>query len=539
MTVTRLNTYRPCSVADAEIGFNVSGTVSKAAFEKLAASGATYVRWQPGWSSVENFTTGALALSATDKTWLGYCAEMGLKPVLIAAYGPPYSNVFNLTAKESVAIGQRTIPISAVSGGHTLADLEFWKDFTYWKGQEFGLVANGRWAYYGAAIQSADVAGGTITLGSKTIAKVEPGDTFQVQRLRYSPLYDSSKTNPSVVAYARYALFLAEEIAAAGLKGHVCLWNEDEWSHDLWNHGAAFFEVATRPEGMIFTQRGKSQLEACLDQTLPTGVTYINGMSDKTGGSGLYAQSLAPTTDQVQNVLSHEGMHDYGANPEQFLWDPSSTESAAKYQIVNPVDAAANFQQMAKSEVGGGVGLKLSTTECGLITEDDTRQAVYLLRRVASHFGIAVPSIIFQLTAADGYKVLTGAGLEPRASYTALKRLMGLVGKLGVVGGTKCAVPSLIGCADHIWPLMTSGVYGSGGGLLLAWQRTYENGGVKWAETPTPATYSADFYLPVGFKVAEAINCRTGEAVETSLSGRRLTVQAIGEDVVAVRTEPS
>lgn len=522
----RLTPYPPRLASRAVLGYNSNSKLTKAAVQAAKDGGATVMRVNPGWDTVETWKDGgggALALSASSENFLTYCSEVGIEPMLVASYGPPRSTVKELTLSADVAIGSTVLPTGSTTGvlGRTT-------DFAQ-KMDGTQIVADGRWAYYGALVDA--VGGSSVTLAAKTSIALKKNEVIRIQRLAYPPLYTKSKTDPSVVAFMRYAKFLAERIAAHGLKGTVCLWNEDTWAHDTWNRGYLFFD--SKPAEVEEATRLRSILEAALEATLPTGVTFINGASDKSESSSLISQ-FNPTVEQVSGRFYGDGMHDYGDNPEQTAWDPGDA-----FTVVNTEDASANFPGMERKHLEKGLPLRSVSTECGSNISNETRQAVHSLRRVASHFGMDVPSVIYSLADANDNFPLMSSTLVPRAAYTALQRLMGLVAGLGADGGRSVAIPTLIACAQPTWPLMTSALYGVNGGLLLVWQRTYRTAPGAWSSIPTPATYPATFWLDARYKVKEALNVRTGAAVVPEVSGRAVTIPGVSEDVIALRTEPA
>src|ERR1700684_1197851 len=103
MTATRLNCYPARPAAAAKLGFNCTNTFTPTALAKLKEAGGTLARAQFAWSSVENYSTRALALTTAQEEGLAYCAANGIQPVLIAAYGPAYASAMTLTVSSNVA----------------------------------------------------------------------------------------------------------------------------------------------------------------------------------------------------------------------------------------------------------------------------------------------------------------------------------------------------------------------------------------------------------------------------------------------------
>jgi hypothetical protein len=174
-------------------------------------------------------------------------------------------------------------------------------------------------------------------------------------------------------------------------------------------------------------------------------------------------------------------------------------------------------------------------TECGDDETNDTRQAVYLLRRVASLWGMGVVPIVYAFADGDAFAVVkaTASGVKPRESYLALRALTTIVATLGGPGGHSGTVPHAVANTGLAWPLMTVGLYGKRGSLLLLWQRTYANRLQTWdsLSLPRPGTVSVD--VPPGVTVRTIVTPRTGATQAVRLASRTVVV-AVGEEPVAI-----
>jgi hypothetical protein len=535
--------YPPRPVAAARFGYNAEDTFPDPRLAPLLErSGAKFVRWQPGWSEVEDFQSGRLALGAPTERALARYASSGIQPVAVAAYGPPFANVLDLTVAGTadVPIGSYAIPVAG-----PLAAVVTPTDYVTLDGN--AALPTARWAYYGSLIAATDTATGTITLASKTTVVLSPGQKLNVNRLRYAALADTSLTDPGVVAYLRYVRFLAERIAAHGASGYVCVWNEFPWAHDRWDSRAAFYD--TVPAGVSTVSGLYAVLAGALTiDDLPRSVRLINGLSGKTGFEGVLSLpahlpwATVATARTVRHNVVADGIHPYGNNPEADAWDPSSTANSTfpgkAYRDVNPlVDWSTNFPWMKYQEDQADIGLRMFATECGAVEENDARQAIYLLRRIASLWGMGVPPIVFAFAEGGGLAVVDyvrGKHPKPREAYWALRALGALVATLGGSGGRGDWVPRLAGHEGLSWPLMTVGVYGKRGSLLLAWQRTWALNPTPWSSIAPPAPGAASFALPRRLELAEVVIPRTGERPPHRVRGRRLVVP-VGEDPIAIR----
>lgn len=534
MTARRFMPYPAVKADVAQLGYNAISTFTDLdALDAIAAGGASFVRAQPAWSLVENYATGALALPAGWEAALAHCASIGLKPVLVAGYGPPYVTLTTVTLTAPVAPGVKVLPVSGA-----LASID--PPFCHIDDLTNGMFVpdDGRWAYYGALIDSVQTGAGTVTLAAATNRTLASGTVLTVRRLRFATLPDVDASRSEVTAFIRYAKFIAGRIVANGCTGLVELWNEMPWAHDRWDNRAAFYD--TPPGGLVSDDRGSALVNAALAVTdLPAGVRFINGMSAKTGFSGLTV-NLTPTPAQLA-VVTADVIHPYGDRPEHYGWDPTSTDDELGpnwYELVNPADGG-NWQFMAKQNAdygaaNSGVRPAITATECGCFSADDDRQAVYLLRRVASLWGLGILPMIYALGEGNDFDVTTPGTYAPRPAYTALSRLLTLVASLGGAGGTPRALPSVIACPDDKYPAILVGVYGATGGLLLAWRRTHPIAGSWLAMAPVTTTTALKFAMAAGYSIAEAIDVLTGDPVVPSVEGGVMTLD-VSESVIAVR----
>lgn len=535
----RVNAYPARPAVDAEFGYNMVLTFTTLSdIDFAAAGGANTVRCQHGWSTAENYSTGVLTLPAPHLASLERCAELGLKPCYVAAYGPPWADIGTLTLSADAPIGTTVL---SVTGPLATIDPPFCHVM---KPNGAQIVPPGRYGYYGALIHSVDVGAGTVTLAAATSVALVISDTLRVNRLRYSSLVDMNPNSVSVQGFLRYATFLAQSIADAGCEGYVCIWNETVWPDDPWESPVRFYDNDSPPPGFAAGSID-AIMAAALNAPLPDGVSFISGATDKSGGEGVVNKGvLTPTNSSAETLaVSHEGIHDYHNNPEGHGWDPAQVV-AGQYVALHPVDDPTNFRHLAFVSDDfrrvNGFGPRPMATECGSFLTDDTRQAVYLLRRVISHWGMGVESLIYTLN--DGnYPFDVAPGLVARPSYTALKNLHDLVERMdGSYPSVPSAVPTILGWADDDIPPMTVGIYGSRGhAVLFAWQRTSTpSASSGWETLTTPAPLELELFRPAGTQIAEAIRVRTGDVVAYSATATKITVD-IDDDPIAIRLAPA
>lgn len=541
MAAKRLQPYPPVSASTAQLGYNSNSDISNAALDAIKAGGATIVRYQPAWQSVEDYTTGNLALTGAQETFLARCASIGLQPMLIAAYGPPWTALATLTLTAQAVSGDTVLHVSGALGS---IDVPFCH-VNDAADAALNNLNSGKWAYYGQFITAVNVGGGTITLASTINRTLANGSQLHVNRLRYASLPTTDPTEAGVTAYLRYAAFLAQRIAANGATGYVYLWNEVPWPHDQWDARGRFYD--SPPGGVTTSGQFTGMLTAARAVTLPSGVKFVNGLSDKTGDNGVMLNGTPQPTVPQLAPFAGDAIHPYGDRPEQSSWDNTSTADdtfgSTWYEIVHPADRGANWAHMAKAnadyKVTNGVTAGLFAGECGMTTANDTRQAVYLLRRVASLWGMGAIPVVYTFADDPTFGVVAAGTYAARTSYTALARLMTMVTAVGTIGVSSArSVPSLIASPDSRYPPMIVGVYGAAGGLLLAWQRTQPVAAATWATVSAPATINVQFQLGAGYAIAEAKDLLTGSTIVPTVAGSVMTL-AIGETVQAVRTAPA
>lgn len=534
MPIPRITAHAPLHRRDAEWGYQLGGEFADLEAISLAHDGgATFSRVHPGWDSVENYDTGVRTLPNGWGAALSAYAAAGMKPVIVAAYGPPRKNVATLTLTEDAAIGVVTL---SVSGSLNLAE---WPYCFVQKTDNSQIVASGRWAYYGAIIDSVNIGAGTITLAAPTTVTLAIGTQLKMNRLKYAPITSNDPQQEGAVAFRNYAVWLAQQIASAGCQGYVCLWNEPAWENDHWTEPHAWY--VTPPAEWTAT-RMKALLLACLEVELPDGVRFISGATDKSGANGLVNQD-ALTGPVARLSIPLESIHPYGLNPEKSAFDRQFLSSATSYQHLLDQDSTGNFKGLAKRQddfrATYGFGPRIICGETGASIADDTRQAISLLRRVLCWWGLGIPTIFYALS--GGIQDYNAApGLVPRPSYFALQRMTELLDRLDSDSpvGNPGAVPTILGwAADGIYP-MTVAIYGdSGHAILFAWNRTYDEVG-SWPDLTPPTPLSLTLSKPVGVQIAETIRVRTGESITPTIGATTITVD-IDDDPIAIRLEPA
>lgn len=550
--------YAPIPVTDAQLGFN-NARLEPAALDYHAALGSTFNRQGGGWVSTENYDTGELKLNEKWSNALKYMASKGIKPIFIAAYGPPFKKIATLTVAEDAAAHQKVIkvvePVPAGVEAQQCYVLGFLGG-----AKEPQIAARSQW--YGTAISK--VEGQSIELGGQLqegnidpAVALKAGDKIVVNRLRYKPIHSFDLNEPSLQAYLRYVKFLCDEIAAHGCEGYVCLWNEPPWEDDRWDYGAS--QHAEVPAGWDKTHGLAPILQACLQQLngkLPKGVRLINGATDKSGLNSILKQFEAtnpeneghyplPTAEQISNTITREGIHNYGVNPESVLWNQN-------YELLNPEnDAGANWQNHAQKLSKSGTELKQISTECGTNIRDEDKHGLYLVRKTLASWGCRIVPIYYAMITHSYFTLITEnkqtGSLTPRKAYYAMVELQKLKASLGGAGGKAADCPKVSSVNKGEWPVISSSIYGANGAITAIWQRTWSKHLDKgereagkefdesnyWPLVPAPAPIQVTLDLPVGKKIT-AQNVVTGAEVPVAVTGRTAVVQVTDEPIAVI-----
>jgi hypothetical protein len=235
------------------LGFNIDPTEWE--FKLAAAAGTTHVRFQCGWINNESQTPPPLNQNTSTKyllqpacqTALALSKQYGMHPTIIAGYGAPYHAILNVSVPGGAASGSKSINIQFASGvgGDTLQSLAPFYDTII--GPNNTQITS-RNSYAGAlvtAVTRTDATHATLTLASALTSALPANTTtnYTINEYLHPPAATSSPTDPSVLAFANYAEFLAQSIASAGLTGEVEIWNEPVWTPDPWDDRVNFYDT--------------------------------------------------------------------------------------------------------------------------------------------------------------------------------------------------------------------------------------------------------------------------------------------------------
>jgi hypothetical protein len=557
------------------LGFNVN-PANDWEFNMAAAAGATFARFQCGWSTLESQTPPPQNTNQSTRYALQpYCQsaytsalKYRLHPIIVAGYGPPYHAIVDVTVPGGAPAGATSISVqlSSGQGGDTLYSLRAFYDAII---RSDGTQITTTHSYPGAlitAVSVADSQDATLMLSSKLSSPLPAGGTlYTVNELLYPPAATTGSGDPSVYLFVQYAQFVAQSLAAAGLSGQVELWNEPPWPDDRWDVQANSYDVFPGPgnPGPKSAYLPNWGFVGALQSTRPpNGVSYVWAGTEKSGGNSVLDPQMQMNTgitfaEPAVSILS-ESFHPYGNSPEDGLWiEPcfANTTGSNDFYSCNLFGVAGgNFSLAAQEDYllkksNPSYGLSRSITETGfsLDSGDTTHQARFVMRQFLGYQAAGVSPITFYRLFDTSSEQLTflDSSENPLPAYTAIFGFMADVAKIAnppVRAYSGSTLPS-IKSYGGTFPLDFVHIVGSRAGdssnsdILAVWQRSYTTGGSSWAAMPQPASASVSISIPTGLRVAQVVDLVTRAKVSYTLSNQQL-VFAVSDDAIEVLVTP-
>jgi hypothetical protein len=529
------------------LGFNINPS-NEWEFRMAAEAGAVEGRVQFSWEAVEN-VAGDLALPAAFETALDRFSQYGLQPLVVAAYGPPRQRIAILTVAADVPVGSDTIPVNEDVSN---IDVPFCH---IQRSSGAQIVAEGKWAYYGALIHSVDADHRTLTLAARTNVSLAMGDSLAVNRLRYSSVPTTRPDEPSIAAYARYADFLATRVDSHRLTGRIELWNEPPWAHDPWDTRYRFYD---NPPPELERPAVQFGFAALLQMSFPAGsVRYNWAGSHKSGFNSLLGPRMSPhpTLDQVLNSMSSESYHPYGNAPEDHGWDPVCLADFSRSEFTCHrigMNAGSNFKSAVRYNlrnlIDNGWSIEQNITETGRDTTNQLAKARWIIRQYLLFQALGIPRINFYRLADNGghYGFVDATTQTPLLAYVAIQGLVSDTTAIGLppLPYTEDDLPLIVGyCGSY--PLTTVAVVGTQSAgdvansiLYVAWQRSYPTTG-DWLNLPSPDPVSVNVQLPTGVIPQQAYDLVTRRSVPMESSDDGRVIINVADNPVALLLIPS
>ena len=558
------------------LGFNVD-PASDWEFSMAAAAGATHVRFQCGWGTLELQTAPPQNQVASPRYLLQpYCQSAytsarnyHLHPTVIAAYGAPYHAILSVSVPGGAPMGATTIDVQFVSGqgGDNLASLSAFQDTLI---RSDGAQLSLAHSYPGVLITGVNGNGiaAMLTLASAltTALPADPNVLYTVNEYLYPPPATSSPADNSVLRFAEYAVFLAQSIADAGMAGEVELWNEPPWPDDRWDERANSYDVFPGPfvPGPKYAYLPNWGFAAALQaQSTPPGVSYIWGGTEKSGSNSV----LDPQMQENSGVafaepalsITSESFHPYGNNPEDGLWMapcwPSTTGNNDFFSCNLFGLQGGNFSLAAQEDFfhkqkdpAFGIAHNLTETGFGLAYGDAAHQARFIMRQYLGYQAAGVTPIEFYRlydTSPDQVGFLDTTTREPLPAYNAIAGFISDASKIGsppVTSYSSATLPAVVRYSGT-FPLDSLNVVGSRSGdtsnsdIFIVWQRSYTAGAARWAQMAQPGSGSITVSIPAGWKITQVTNLDTRLAVSYTSASRQITF-ALSDDPIEMIVVP-
>jgi hypothetical protein len=554
------------------LGFNVD-PASDWEFQMAAAAGATHVRFQCGWATVElqtpppqnTVTSNRYALQPYCQSAYTSSRNYSLHPIVIAGYGPPYHTILRVTVPGGAPAGATSIGVQFVPGQgvDTLSSLAPFSDTLI---RSDGTQISIAHSYPGAlitAVKVSDTYHATLTLAS-ALSSALPANTttlYTVNEYLYPPPATSSPSDSSVMRYAEYAEFLAQSLADAGLTGEIELWNEPPWPDDRWDERANSYDLFPGPfnPGPKYAYLPNWGFVGALQgRATPVGVSYIWAGTEKSGSNSvldpqMQLNSGVAFVQPPVSVLS-ESFHPYGNSPEDGLWIApcwATTTGNNDFFSCNMFGlAGGNFSLAAQedyflkiSNPAYGVSHNMTETGFGLANGDADHQARFIMRQFLGFQAAGVTPISFYRlydTSPDKLGFLDSSR-SPLPAYTAISGFMSDLAKIAnppVSSYSSSTFPSIASYSGP-FPLDSVHIIGSRAGdksnsdILALWQRSYTSDGSRWATMPQPGNGSVTVSIAKGWKVIEVMNLVTRRSVSYTTSSQKISF-AVSDDPIEV-----
>jgi Chitobiase/beta-hexosaminidase C-terminal domain len=568
------------------LGFNVSQG-NDWEFKMAAAAGATHARYQCSWVSTENQTpppenaiaSPQFSLESDCQAGLASAANYGIHSTIVAAYGSPFHQILTVTVPNGAPAGAKTLNVQFATGtgGDTLASMAPFYD-TILSSSKAAITSKhsyGGGLIIGVALQDATHATLTLASGLSSALPTNTSTQYVVNEYLYPPPQTFSPTDPSVLAYARYAEFLASKISASGVSGEVEIWNEPPWSDDPWDDRYDFYDVqpvpvSPGPKTPYLPNWGFAV--AIQAQTSPAaGVTYNWGGTEKSGGNSMLNPQMLANTGvlfhQPNSIVTTESFHPYGNNPEDELWNEPCLEATVKIYPafasnfancnlvgVGPNSAYAVQLSLLQKAINPSWGIGHNITETGFEGDlgDEMHKARFTMRQFLGYQAAGVTPIEFYRlydTSTGNFSFVNPTANpdgthSPLPAYTAVAGLMTDLAKIKQAPVTPYSTSNLPAIASYsgTYPLDTVSLVGARAGdtansvFFAIWQRS--NTGGTWGTLSSPVAAPVTVNIPSGLAVAAVVNMDTRATVPYTTSGQQLTL-SVSDDPVEVLLEPT
>lgn len=549
------------------LGTNITPTNSWE-YAAAQAAGITWGRFDCAWGNVElqtlpGNTSGGYTWPTACADALTYGATYGVHPMMDALYDATYGSILTGTTSTDSPIGTTVVHVTVSTG--SFSSIVNAQTYLYPAGGNFYGAKN---SYPGILI-TANNGSSTITLASALTSDMPSGTAITLNLQLYPPFQMPSAgnifTNASVVAYENYAAYIAGQIHASGLTGQVEIWNEPPWPFSSWDYAANLYD--TPPAG-LWQVSGNSNtgLELPLGigtLTPPSGVTYDNGATNKSGGNSLFWDPVfadLQSQSQAQIAFGTESFHPYGNNPEDSMWDPVCLATNATPSLINNIytscvpvglNTGSSFKlavAVSTTSYRAGGGVPHSITETGLFQTGgitNTQVSRFDLRQFLGYEALGITPVMFYRLYNDANYQWCSSSTGPTCNpvYYAFQSLMQDIAGIShaPVGGYTSANMPQVSSYTGYYPLATMNIVGSVPGgttnsiLHFAYQRTY---GGTWTSVSSPSTVTLTETIPTGMQVLKIKDTVTGSAVSYT-AGSGTYSYPVADDPIEVQLGPA
>jgi hypothetical protein len=568
------------------LGFNVEPS-NDWEFQMAAAAGATSVRFQCGWATTETQsappanTNGStkFVLQAGCQSGLISAQRYGLKPTVLAAYGSPYHAILQVSLPTGASAGSTQLKISLLSGigGDTLNQIAFPNDtIIATSGNQISQLHS----YAGTLITGVTLTGpttATLTLASALTSSLPASSStsYTINEYLHAPAASFSPTDPSNIAFAAYAEFLAQSVQDASLQGEIEIWNEPPWPDDPWDDRADFYDSAPATSSAVILappyMPNFGFVAAIQAQTARyNGVNFVWGGTEKSGASSLFNWMQGDTgvaLAQPVQAVTTESIHPYGNSPEDSLW----IESCLKGTILPYPAGPTPFSVCNLNGVPGGNaslgeqfslrqqsrnstwGVRREITETGFpaTSGDGLHKARFITRQFLGYEAAGVTPIEFyRLFDTSSFNwgfvsqtASTDGSHAPNAAYEAISGLVSDLKSISAIAPVSAlsAILPQITQYSGTYPLDEVTFLGAQSGatsdsfLMALWQRSDST---NWGTLVSPVLASVTVTIPPNMVVKSVLNIDTRGTVGYSQAGLALTLQ-VSDDPVEILLVPA
>ena len=561
-----------------------------------AAAGATHARIQCSWSIVEQQTAPPLNAPASVQyiedpncaLGLQSAQKYDIQPTVVAAYGPPFHTILTVTIPGGAKKGATSIDIQYQSGvgGDTLANIAFPHDyicpaFLSSSGQMVTKCSSqftGRHSYQGTlvtGVKLTDSTHATISLAS-ALTNALPADTtpYIVQEILYPSTANENAADASVKAYGDYVSFLANDVAAHGLKGDIEIWNEPPWANDPWDQRAGLYD-----SGMY---TGTSEFGAnfgfaanLMNRTFPSGVTATwNGTSGTSNGSllnGNMQKYSGVALTEPSTTITSESFHPYTSaygNPEDDMFEMSCLQgevnsSHALNCMLPGTEGQSNlFQSILSSlqqqAINPTYGIGHSITETNQfppVAGLQMQQARAVLRQFIGFQADGITPIEFYKLYLPGnpdpsYSFVQEVGstgtYTPTPAYSALSGFMADLKPISNAPVTVYPSSTLPSIASYRGTYALGAVHMVGArqnatansDAFILWQISACKSNSCWYSLASPSAAPVTVDIPAGLKVTGVTNLTTRASVSYTSSGQQITFN-VSDDPIEILVDPT